>query len=200
MAYTLKVMRGWFTRKETASQQVVEESSAPEPRLYPDTFIYVCDHELETNYDNCYLRDLYRSLVVHDLVPPPEKQVYLNHYCPKCLGETYEKAWSPEGPQSLKNRWSWMLTHPVDQYTGDRDTNRASALFMFHDLWTALNIIDLKGLYFDPRADAALEVFFRVSRLVPEDRAPLGGRRPRTSGAAAAHGGPPRTVRLARRQ
>ncbi|KAK8073982.1 hypothetical protein PG994_004881 [Apiospora phragmitis] len=164
MAYQLKLMRGWFTRKK-ADQKVVRESPEPQEQqqqqqLYPDMFIYVCGHIFETIYDNCYLRDMYESLVVHGLVPPPEKRIRLNHYCPNCLGNAYDEAWSPQGSKELKQKWGHMITHALNKKSDDKSTDRISASLMFHDLWTALNIKDMQPCYFNTNERVASDFFF----------------------------------------
>ncbi|KAK8023889.1 hypothetical protein PG993_011955 [Apiospora rasikravindrae] len=155
-------MPGWFTNKKTAGQKVVQKSPAPQqPQLYPDMFIYICDHILETIYDNCYLRDMYKSLVTHGFVPPPAKRIRLNHYCPNCLADAFDKAWSPKGGSvELKQKWGHMITHPLDTTSQDRSTDRISALLMFHDLWTALNIKEMQPHYFNAKDDVSHDLFF----------------------------------------
>ncbi|KAK7946394.1 uncharacterized protein PG986_010715 [Apiospora aurea] len=90
-------MPGWFANKKTAGQKVGQKTPATQQQLYPDMFICIGDHILETIDDNCCLRDMYKSLVVHGRVPVPAKRIRLNHYCPNCLADVFDKAWSPRG-------------------------------------------------------------------------------------------------------
>lgn len=115
-------------------------------RLVPDVVVFSCDHEMKVSEVPFIdyidgktvanrpklvpeVREIFESLVVHDLVEPPSERAVLRQACPHCVPKVAVAKWQGDWLEALLD----PLTH-LKTVTGDRVT----LLLIFRQIWYML--------------------------------------------------------------
>ncbi|KAK7916906.1 hypothetical protein PG985_010514 [Apiospora marii] len=115
-------------------------------RLFPDVVVFSCDHEMKVTEIPFidYIEDkpiannpklvpevseIFKSLVVHNLVDPPSEKATLRQVCPHCIPKVAFTKW--------KGDWLEVLLDPLSQLkTVTHD--RVTLVLIFRQIWYML--------------------------------------------------------------